>query len=265
MSNARFSIVQARAVKDERITDAQLRVLNALGMYSDKDGWCWPSQSTLAEDIHRSRQTVNGYIAELVDLGYVEKHKRFDNSIRYRLLFDTPLVEPALQGLSSGLDTNVPLNAPINNNTAKEEKPSSLPNIPLSIENQIYIGSKEIVMPDERETQILDTADLIAMGTGINHPVYKGIAYAFMKERGIIIPHSKIKGQRKAVKEMVEQGVSPNHAMEATRRLMQLGYTVVDLFAIVKTAVDIANPAKVNDFTAPQADKFTPMDDLEDE
>lgn len=239
MSNARFSIIQAKAVRDPRVSDAQLRVLNALGMYSDRDGWCFPSQGTLAEDIGKSRQTVNGYIADLTELGYVEKHKRFDNSIRYRLLFDTPLVEPALQGLSNPPDTNVPTNVPINTNTSSVSSDALLP-----LEWQIAAEVKEIVLPDQKESQYMDAANIIAMGFGaVDYHLAYGIAYTFMKTRGIVIPQDKLKGQRKVVRSMMAMGVLPNHVQEATEKLMEAGMTITTLYSIEKTAVDLANPA----------------------
>jgi helix-turn-helix protein len=241
VSNARFSIIQAKAVRDPRVSDAQLRVLNALGMYSDKDGWCYPSQSTLAEDINRSRQTVNGYVADLVELGYVEKHRRFDNSVLYRLLFDTPLVEPALQGLSSVPDTNVPYNAP-NTNTAGDEK--TVAATPLPIEWQIAAGKEITELPDQQDAQYKDTAMIIAMGFGIQQKLAYELAYAFMSTRQILIPSRKVKSQRAAVREMMEMGVTPNHVREAVEKLTtgKRPLTVTDLYSVSKTAIDLANP-----------------------
>ena len=50
MGNQRFSIIPAKAISDKRISNAQLRTLAALGVYGDKNGWCYPKLSTLAED-----------------------------------------------------------------------------------------------------------------------------------------------------------------------------------------------------------------------
>jgi DNA-binding transcriptional ArsR family regulator len=95
MSNARFSILQAAAISDTRISDAQFRTLAALGRYGNKDGWCFPSLQTLGKDLNKSPQAVSRDIIALVKLGYVEKHSRFDKksgsrqSNLYRLKFDT--------------------------------------------------------------------------------------------------------------------------------------------------------------------------------
>jgi hypothetical protein len=95
MSNARFSIIQARAVRDTRITPRQFRTLAALGVYGDEDGWCFPKLSTLSEMLGVSNPTVSKDISELVELGYIEKHPQYRAdggraNNRYRLIFDTP-------------------------------------------------------------------------------------------------------------------------------------------------------------------------------
>ena len=93
MSNARFSIIQARAVRDGRISLAQFRTLCALGIYGDEEGWCFPNLKTLGIDLGKSKQAVSKDIRALVDLGYVQVKQQYreDGSRRgnlYRLLFD---------------------------------------------------------------------------------------------------------------------------------------------------------------------------------
>jgi hypothetical protein len=92
MSNARFSILQARAVEDKNISNAQFRTLAALGMYGDKEGWCFPKLQTLAIILGKSKQAVSKDLQELQTLGYVEIRHQFrpdggmKNSL-YRLQF----------------------------------------------------------------------------------------------------------------------------------------------------------------------------------
>jgi hypothetical protein len=69
-------------------------VLCALCTYADKDGFCEPSQSTIARQLKRSRPWVNRVIADLTTLGFIEKeirHRKHNNgmtSCRYRLLHE---------------------------------------------------------------------------------------------------------------------------------------------------------------------------------
>jgi hypothetical protein len=125
MSNARFSIMQSRAVEDAEISNSQFRTLAALGMFGDKDGWCFPKLSTLAALLHKSKQAVSKDLQMLCELGYVDIKKQFrpDGSQQhnlYRLLFDThqPDIDPPSTsevegGSTSEVDALTPhVNAP---------------------------------------------------------------------------------------------------------------------------------------------------------
>ena len=119
MSNARFSILQARAVRDARITDSQFRTLAALGMYADSDGWCFPLLSTLGKDLGKSKQAVGRDTIALRKLGYLEVQGRLDeNGARrsnlYRLVFDPPRQRGVDTPSTSEVDVNDPPNAPVN-------------------------------------------------------------------------------------------------------------------------------------------------------
>jgi hypothetical protein len=95
MSNARFCIIPARALGDKRITRNDIMVLNALGMYGDKEGWSFPSIGTIAELINAHRVSVSKSIGNLVACGYLESRARRrddggQTSNEYRILFDQP-------------------------------------------------------------------------------------------------------------------------------------------------------------------------------
>lgn len=67
-------------------------VLAALATFADEDGLCWPSQSTLAAKLKRSRPTINRIIQGLSDIGLVGvEHRRGRDGARlsclYRLRF----------------------------------------------------------------------------------------------------------------------------------------------------------------------------------
>src|SRR3990167_1995389 len=147
MSNARFSILQARAVEDKRISNAQFRTLAALGMYGDKDGWCFPKLSTLGIILNKSRQSVSQDIQALKRIGYIETIPQFrdDGSRRnnlYRLIFDptykaeldTPQANELDTPSSSELDALTPQD---NASIEKEDTPPALPEVgnlaPLSV------------------------------------------------------------------------------------------------------------------------------------
>lgn len=93
--SGRFAIVLSAAVTDERINHAAFRVMAMLSTYADKDGWCWPSQVTMAERLHTSRGAVRRALTELETFGYLQSERRSTDDGRetskiYRLIYDSP-------------------------------------------------------------------------------------------------------------------------------------------------------------------------------
>jgi hypothetical protein len=249
--NARFSILQGRAVRDRRISDAQFRTLAALGTYSDEEGWCWPSLSTLGDQLGKKRQVVGRDVIALKKLGYLEVYPRYKNNVRlsnkYRLKFDLP----PLEGVSpSGSDTLTPSegdtvspsegsqNDPLNDPLNRAGKPA----VVMTIENKIAAGLP-VTEEDLKQARLLEmkgAAELVAMGVP-NAKLARDIALAFMEARDLVLHKDKAKGQRKAVKSLIEQGVTAEHVRAAVLELVGKGLTVTDLYSVEKTAVHLAN------------------------
>lgn len=110
----------------------------------------------------------------------------------------------------------------------------------LPIEWQIAGRVEEVVIPDDAIARRVDFANWVGVGTS-NPQIAREIAMAFQTQRDITLPESSVKGQRKAIKQMLEMGVNGSHVTRATRQLVDKGMTVVDLFSVIKTAVDLAN------------------------
>lgn len=72
MNRPRYSIIPAGAVTDPRIEGRDLQVLCFLGVYTDKLGWCFLSQTRIAEQLDCGRSTVQRSLARLVDSGWVQ-------------------------------------------------------------------------------------------------------------------------------------------------------------------------------------------------
>ncbi|MBK3732526.1 MarR family transcriptional regulator [Azospirillum brasilense] len=63
-------------------------VLAALATYADEQGVCWPSQSTLAAKLKRSRPTINRILQRLDDMGLVRiEHRRGRDGSRLSCLY----------------------------------------------------------------------------------------------------------------------------------------------------------------------------------
>jgi len=94
----RVTIFPSAAVTDKRLGAAAFRVLAALGRHGDKNGWCFPSLKTLADDLGVSRQAISKCLQQLAALGYVQiqAQTREDKSRtvnRYRVVLDFDSVD----------------------------------------------------------------------------------------------------------------------------------------------------------------------------
>lgn len=91
--SGRLTIFQAAAVDDPELGHAAFRVLACLGTYSDKDGWCYPTQTTIAKRLRITRQAVGKSLHQLAELGYILIKQQYndDGGMRaclYRLNLD---------------------------------------------------------------------------------------------------------------------------------------------------------------------------------
>lgn len=91
---SRFAIMPAAAVTDTRLTTRDLTVLAAIGVHTDRNGWCYPSQGRLGEMLGITRQAVQKSMRALTGAGYVQIVARVrgdgaQTSNAMRVLFDT--------------------------------------------------------------------------------------------------------------------------------------------------------------------------------
>ncbi|KQZ00887.1 hypothetical protein ASD45_08470 [Pseudolabrys sp. Root1462] len=100
MTDRRYSITPARAYTDARLEGRDLHVLGFLGMHTDKLGWCFLSQGTIATALRCGRATVQRSLDRLIDAGYVQKREfigaRPHACHAYRVIMDLddPEIEP---------------------------------------------------------------------------------------------------------------------------------------------------------------------------
>lgn len=82
----RYCIVPARAMQDETMTQAQLKVLLCIGMYANKYGVCWPSQVTIGRHLGVETFWVSRQVSALIRKGYLRKlkHKDYPKGIKRR-------------------------------------------------------------------------------------------------------------------------------------------------------------------------------------
>lgn len=96
MSHPRLSITPAGAIFDRSLEPRDIQVLNLLGCYTDKAGWCRRSQVKMAAQLKCGRSSVQRSIENLVRAGWVEKKRppwgnkegQPSNSFMYRVILD---------------------------------------------------------------------------------------------------------------------------------------------------------------------------------
>jgi hypothetical protein len=103
IGNQRLSVIPARAISDPELSDAAFRTLAALGLFGNRDGWCYPSYTTLAEIRGVSKSAIAKHVAELSKRGYLNVYHRYDEksgaqrSNLLQIRFDFPYEPPEVQ------------------------------------------------------------------------------------------------------------------------------------------------------------------------
>lgn len=97
-----LAIIPAAAVADERLTDAQVRVLCAIGTYTNKlGGNVWASIQTLAKSSNLNPRTVQRALPVLLEHGYLAVQERPGRTNLYGILLDRPLTPESPRGDTS--------------------------------------------------------------------------------------------------------------------------------------------------------------------
>jgi alkylhydroperoxidase/carboxymuconolactone decarboxylase family protein YurZ len=219
----------------------------------DEDGnkWIFNTYEEWRENFpFWSVQQIQRIFLSLEKGGYVISKrldaKKHDQTKFYRINYD------ALCALDESI--LIPSKASNSNDVNKESQRlpettsgADAPKIPdLPLDWKIAHG-EQITKTDllsEKTRRMLDVANLIATGTGIQAEKYVAAALAFMQERDIVMPLDGVKGYRRALREMFEANVQPEHIAAAVRKLVSSGLPCVDLHSVRRTAIDIANPPR---------------------
>jgi len=83
-----FVIIPAAAFFDRRLQPIQLRVLGALGYHTDRNGWCNPGVTTMANLTGVTPGTVSKSLTVLESLGIIEVTRNKRRGNRYRVLYE---------------------------------------------------------------------------------------------------------------------------------------------------------------------------------
>lgn len=222
------------------------------GKESSQDGWLYKTADDIQQETGLSYSEQKTARRDLVTAGLIDEHyARLDHQMRFKVNLE------AINNKWGMIETDIPeskkpqfgndeINRSLNESEITAENTTK--NLgsfePTTIEQAIWADkpvTEEMVNPEKIfRDKVKDTAHLLDMGC-------KGggdLAAEFMLSRWLIIPESKIKGNRKAAREMLEMGVKPEHVTQAVSDLTAKGMTITDLFSISKTAIDLANKSK---------------------
>lgn len=271
------------SIKETTAKIVMLAIADSADDYGENS---WQSFETIAQKASIQRRSAIRAVRALVAHGYltvagISRYGTNNFTVNKDLLGNVPprrakagrpkTSDPEAFTSDSGAKTSDPeaktgdspspypsLNPPITTHNPGAHAPS-LEEMPLDW--QIAAGQETVTLPDETDSRMKDAANLIAMGMGvISTPAYE-LALAFMKARSIVIAPSRLKGQRKAIREMIEAKVRPEHVTQAVEQLLSKGMTVTDLYSVSKTATDLANPAPTPQEDRPEYRPFQAKDD----
>lgn len=245
-----FVMIDRRPLEDDKLSWKAKGVLAYL--LSRPDNWI----VRLGDLVKRSPDgvyAVRGAIKELKDAGHVSIREIRDEKqkfVRYEIeVYELPFTSKPLTNFPQA-DNPQAENLTLNDNDSNETdcndigaNAPSLKTDEMPLEWQIGQGVEKITIPDTETAQRKDAATLISMGLGIRAKDAWELAFAFQDERKITFTNEQVKGQRKAIKFLLEKKITPQQVREAVRKLVKINYNCTDMFAIQKTADEIANPA----------------------
>ncbi|OYD83711.1 helix-turn-helix domain-containing protein [Azospirillum brasilense] len=110
-------------------------ILAALATFADENGVCWPSQSTLAAKLKRSRPTINRILQRLGDIGLVSiEHRRGRDGSRLSCLYrlriaqnEAAAAQPEMRPVPDGDRDDSPANAPCPTPSQKQLHSEQIP------------------------------------------------------------------------------------------------------------------------------------------
>ena len=202
------------------------------------------STRRIADEIGMNTASVQKGADKAIERGLIEKEIDGNKTTVWRALVgDSEIESPACQKLNRN-DSEIESLSGVKESIKDTSKESgaSAPNFGLDWK----LGhGQEVTQHDldvQKEADYRNSADTIAVEFGVNRNVAYDIALAFQLARQMVIPQGKVKGQRKAVREMIESRVTGEHVKEAVKKLIEENMTITDLFSVTRTAIDIANP-----------------------
>lgn len=103
-------VLPAEVIQDPKMKHFHLRVIGTLLRYADRDGKCWPSLRTIADELKANLRQVSRALKEMVSLSYVRITKRGRSNqyhLAKRFLAHIAPARPTATVDSSGTDSGL--------------------------------------------------------------------------------------------------------------------------------------------------------------
>lgn len=139
MMASTLSVIPAEAVFDQRLGNADIRVLCVLGVFADRNGKCWPATTTLAQKLGVSDRRVRKCLRNLEASGHLcTEHRPGQRSVY--LLVRKP-ADPGTSGSGVGPDPGTSGSAP----PEREVPPNDSINDPLNDDAARHAFAGEVI------------------------------------------------------------------------------------------------------------------------
>lgn len=158
-------------------------VLVALADRANDDGECWPSRDVIAADTCLNPETVSKATEELVALGLLEKHRRFANSVVFKLVGIEPR-HPSAGNPAKGKN-------PIKGKTRQPSAGNPAPNLPINLS----LSSNE----DRGRFRAPSVAEVTAYCEAEGHTINPAAFVAYYESNGWKVGRNPMKSWHHAV------------------------------------------------------------------
>lgn len=121
--------------------------------YADTDGVCFPSRGTLAKNLNTSDRTVDTYIKELEDKGFIQKTNRYHENEKISNEYQILIIEVGSEKYSLGSEKNDPTPSEKSSHRTKSNITKSILS-EQSSQNDIRVVKDDEEKPKKKAPQV---------------------------------------------------------------------------------------------------------------
>lgn len=143
-----FYIIPKNVFEDRRLTPSQVMVFAEISQLSRKKGYCYASNTYLAEKMNMGRKTIIRAISKLKELGYIETDNIFEENsqevkLRKILLGGVKMTQGSVKMIQGGVKMTQGVVSKRHKGGVKSDPVKNISNKNISIRNNIYSRADE--------------------------------------------------------------------------------------------------------------------------